>query len=242
MPSTIRTIVALLAVISCVSPLAMAQTDLERFERNLDRIRRETQFSVNEDVPIDQRTLIDFGGYVTFNFFAVDDFDQNTHILRQTTGNIYGRMNIDGVHQVFARVRSTYNDFNSGDDFDGAGDDWVEPTLERGIYRFDLARALAAYDNRDIPWNLTFEGGRNLVQWANGLVLSTELDGAVIEFSMDQVSLEVVAGRTRDSIIDIDSSRPDFKGDTHRNFFGGKLNFGPFHQAPRVCLRFIADG
>ena len=66
----------------------------------------------------------------------------------------YGRINFDNAHELFVRGVTRYNDFNEGDSFDGDGDEWVEPRLERFHYRFDLARSLAAYDGKVIDDNV----------------------------------------------------------------------------------------
>lgn len=212
-----------LAALLAFSSAALAQTDLERFERQLEQIQRDTRFRVSREIPAEQRALIDYGGYATFSFLAIDDNLQSTHILRQYDLNGYARVNFDNVHEFFARVRTTYRDFNTGDDFDGNGDDWVEPTLDRATYHFDLRRAMQAYNGEDIRGNVTLDAGRQLVHWANGLVLSNTLDGALLNFSYDTLTLTVLASVTRDSNTDIDPSRPGFDDDTHRGFYGGML-------------------
>ena len=126
-----------LAVVVCFATAALGQVDLERFQRQLEQMRRDTQLIVDQSIPVEQRALIDYGGYVSFSFYAIDDTGQNTHILRQTDAVGYARMNFDGVHQFYLRGRTKYQDFNAGDSFDGNGDDWVEPTLDRGIYTFN---------------------------------------------------------------------------------------------------------
>lgn len=203
---------------------AHGQTDLERFERQLEQIRRETRLMIDTTLPVEQRTLLDYGGYATFSFLAIDDLDQSTHILRQTDVNTYLRLNVDGVHEFFLRVRTSYLDFNSGDAFDSHGDDWVGPTLDRGHYRFDLARYYGAYKGETLPYNFVLQGGRQLVHWANGVTLSQELDGGVMDFSHDRYGLQVVAGMTRQSSTDIDSSRPAFTNSMKRIFSGGLLS------------------
>ncbi|MCE9591602.1 MAG: alginate export family protein [Planctomycetes bacterium] len=213
---------------------AAAQTDLQRFEKQLEQIRRDTRLSVDQNVPAEQRTLVDFGGYLTFNFFSIDSGPANgyNHVLRQTDLTGYGRVNIDGVHDFFFRAHTSYLDFNDGDSFDEHGDDTVEPTLDRATYRFDLARAFSAYDGKRIDGNIVLTGGRQLIHWANGVTLSEEIDGGLVDFSWKDITLEVVAGMTRDSITDIDSTRPGFDGDTHRGFYGAMLSYqvSPRHK------------
>jgi hypothetical protein len=209
------------------APAASAQQrrdTVERFERQLEQIQRDTRLRADDAVPVDQRMLLDYGGYVTGSFAAIDDPDQETHVLRQYDLVGYGRVNIDGAHELFARVRTTYRDFNAGDDFDGHGDDWVEPTLDRAHYRFDLQRYIESTRGVTPRANVALQVGRQLINWGNGLTLSEEIDGVDVVFTAEPVSLEILAGCTRNSIADFDSSRPGFLGDTQRFFYGGLLS------------------
>ncbi len=213
------------AVMALSATAAWAQTNLERFERQLEQIQRQTRAEADLSIPTDQRILFDYGGYLTFTLGAIDDTGQNTHILRQLDETSYLRINIDGAHEFYARVRNSYRDFNHGDDFDGNGDDYVETTLDRGYYRFDLRRYLAAYEGRTIDGNITVQAGRQLMHWANGLTLSEEIDGAVFTATANGLSLDLIVGQTRESITDFDSSRPEFDNSTKRGFYGAKLTF-----------------
>lgn len=214
-----------------IATSAFAQVEIERFERQLEQIQRETRLRVDTDMPVDQRVLVEYGGYYSFSFLIIDDTEGESHYLRQNDLNGYLRVNLDGVHEFFIRARTTYRDFNHGDDFDGRGDDLVEPTLDRATYRFDLRRYRAAYDGEITDIDFIFSGGRQLIHWANGLSLSQEVDGVQLTLGYDPVSAEIIIGRSRDSNTDIDSSRPGFDNDTERLFYGLMLSYkaGPNH-------------
>ena len=215
------------SLLSATSGAAFAQQrpgSVERFERQLEQIQRATRVQADTSLPVDQRMLVEYGGYVSGSFAAIDDPDQETHVLRQYDLVGYGRVNIDGAHELFARVRTTYRDFNAGDSFDQHGDDWVEPTLDRAHYRFDLQRYMESTSGVTPKANVTVQAGRQLINWGNGLTLSEEIDGVDATLSVENVSLELLAGCTRNSISDFDSSRPGFLGDTQRAFFGGMLS------------------
>ena len=220
------------ALVLSFGAVAQGQVDLGRFQRQLEQIRRDTRLLVRKDVPADQRARIDYGGYINFSFLSIDDTDQSTHILRQTTLVGYADVSFDGVHEFFVRGRSTYSDWNAGDSFDEHDDDWVEPTLDRAHYRFDLKRSIEANEGRTIDGNLVIQGGRQLVNWVNGLTLSQEIDGGQVTVSLGPWTLQTVAGVTRNSSTDLDSSRPDYSDDTDRQFYGGILSYklSPKHQ------------
>ncbi len=218
-------VILFVAILASVGATSYGQSELDKFQRTLEQIQRDNRLLVDPDVPVDQRTLFDAGGYLSFYFFSIDDLNNHNHVLRQTDLNLYGRANIDGVHEFFVRGRVAYNDFNDGDSFDGKGDEWDGPHLDRAIYRFDLARYYSAYEGRTVNYNLVVSGGRQLVNWANGLVLSRDIDGALITASYEKFSFQFLGGRTVENQFDIDSSRPNFNDHTARNFFGGMLSY-----------------
>jgi hypothetical protein len=205
--------------------MASAQVDIERFQRQLEQIRRDTREKVDLTVPAEQRTLVDVGGYFTLGFLSVDDREGNNHQLHQFDFNGYGRIDIDGVHEFFVRGRATYQNFNTGDAFVGDDNNWDGPVLDRATYKFDLQRAMSVYNGEAIKGNFIFEGGRQLVHWANGLVLSRDLDGAALTFSYERWALEAIAGVTVKDEIDYQAGRPEFTGDTSRTFAGGLLSY-----------------
>ncbi len=204
--------------------LARAQTSVERFERQLQQIQQDTRLRINPDIPAEQRALLDYGGYFTFNFFAIDDIEQNTHILRQYDLVGYARLNIDNVHEFYIRARTSYRDFNNNQSFDGEGDETIWPTVEQAYYRFDLAHYLSAYKNKNNKNNLTLQVGRQFVYWANGLVLAEYIDGGIAEVTVGNLALQLMAGVTIHDTVDIDASRPQFDDFTERGFYGGILS------------------
>jgi len=214
-----------LLLLALATEAAHGQTELERFQRQIQLIERRQRLEVDTDVPVDQRLYVDYGGTAGFSFLAVDDIDQNTRILRQTEMTGFGRVSVDGAHNFFARLRSTYRDFNGGESFDGRGDDWVRPRFDRLFYRLDLGRAREAYAGERPEWDLEVQAGRQYIHWGSGLVLSRVLDGGRIEYRQGPLTLTGLGGMTRGSSTDFDSSRPGFDGDTQRVFTGGRIDW-----------------
>lgn len=204
---------------------------LENFERQLEQIQREQKLAIDRTVPPEQRMLVDFGGLLGLNFFAIDDPAQRTHILRQVDLDLFGRVNLDGAHEFYVRVLTRYSDWDPGDSFDGSGDDWVQPQIERLYYEFDLQRALGG-SGLDPAYNVSLRGGRQLAQWVNGLVLSQEVDGLTSTLTLDALSLDTIVASSRPSNVDFDSSRPRFDDETYRLFVGGMLSaqVSPSHR------------
>jgi len=222
-----RLTLAALALIGCaaVSSVAHAQDDLDRFQRQLERIRRDTILEVDPNVPLGQRTFVDYGAYITVGYLSLDDNVDENHVLGQYEVFPYFRLNVDGAHEFFLRGRVGWRDFNEGDSFDGRGDERIDPDLDAGYYRFDLARSRAAYEGEQLDYNVIFKGGRDLVYWANGLVLSQDIDGVTVDLSWrNDIELGLIAGVTPTRTVDFDASRPKFDYNTRRGFYGAMLS------------------
>jgi hypothetical protein len=211
------------------NPGARQVQDVDRQRRfdELQQLQLDNRLRANQDVPLNQRALIDYGGYLTLQYFSIDDRAADNHGLFQPELVLYGRVNLDAANEVFARFRTGYQAFNSGDSFRGRGDEWINPDLERGYYRFDLAKYEGAYHGKTIPYNVTFQAGRDLVYWANGLTLGEVIDGGIADLTWRNLSLNLIAGVTPVRTVDIDTSRPNFDRSTRRGFFGGMLNWTP---------------
>ncbi|HEV2293467.1 MAG TPA: alginate export family protein [Tepidisphaeraceae bacterium] len=233
-----RLALAVLALCACAAASSIShaqQQDLERFQRQLEQIRRDTILEINPDVPLGQRTYIDYGAYVTFGYLSLDDNVDENHVLRQYELFPYFRLNIDGAHEFFLRGRVGWRDFNDGDSFDGRGDERIDPDLDAGYYRFDLARSRAAYAGEQLDYNVVFKGGRDLVYWANGLVLSQDIDGVMVDLSWrTDIGLSLIAGVTPTRTVDFDASRPNFDHNTRRGFYGAMLSKAIGRHRPYV--------
>jgi hypothetical protein len=203
--------------------LAQVQTNTERFERQLEQIRRDTRLLVNPDIPPEQRTYFDYGMFTTFQYLSLDDSDLENHVLWQYDITAFARLNIDGASELFVRGRGSYRDFHRGDEFDDDDEGW-DARIERLYYQFDLARHLAGSSGQVAQGNVRVKLGRDVVVWANGLTLSYELDAAVVDLEYGPLTLELVAGRTPSDVVDIDSSRPNFDDHTNRAFYGAILS------------------
>lgn len=218
---------------------AAEQLQREARVRELDRFELDNRYRANDAVPPGQRALIDVGAFVQGSYLSLDDSARNNHGLRQVDFVPYLRLNVDGAQELFLRGRIGYRDFNQGDSFDGRGDEPIDGDLDRGYYRFDLGRYNAAYNKGMLgatggAWNLTFQGGRDLVYWGNGLVLGTTLDGVIVDLQRGAADLQVIAGVTPVRTVDFDASRPAFDYNTRRGFYGAMLSANLGDHRPYV--------
>ncbi|HTL29791.1 MAG TPA: hypothetical protein VL282_11235, partial [Tepidisphaeraceae bacterium] len=208
-----------------ISASAFAQQqELSRFERSLEQIQRDTILSINPNVPVNQRVFFDYGAYVSAGYLSLDDNVNDNHVLRQYEFFPYMRLNLDGVQEVFLRGIWGWRDFSEGDSFDGLGDEAIDGDLDVGYYKFDLARYMAAYKSERTDYTLTIKAGRDLVYWANGLVLSDRIDGLMIDGGFGKVGFQLIAGVTPTRTVDFDATRPGFDHNTRRGFYGALLS------------------
>src|SRR5436309_16084681 len=101
--SFLRTSFLLLPCFVVGASAARGQDSLQRFERQLEQIRRDTVLQINPAVHIDQRLLLDYGGYLSFGYLSVDDNRNDNHILRQYDLIVYVRANLVGANAVVIR-------------------------------------------------------------------------------------------------------------------------------------------
>jgi len=232
----------LLLGLTFVATNASAQTSVERFNRQLEQIQRETTLQADTSVPADQRTLFDYGGYFTLSYLTVEDVNRQTHVLREYDLVNYARINIDGAQEFFVRTLNRYRDFNDQDSFDDKGDQY-HFFLDRAYYRFDLQRYDEAYKGQHIDQNVVLQAGRQLVHWGAGLTLSQILDGGVLDLKSGNWSLELLGGITAiQDTVDFDASRPHFDDHTRRGFYGAQiaLQLTPNHR-PYAFVLFQQD-
>ena len=209
-------------------------TDVQRLNRlqQLQQFNLDSRELANESIPPSQRALIDYGGYISENYYSVDDSDNDNHGLRQTELVGYFSANFDDVNQIFLRARTDYDDYNAGDSFDGHGSRLIDPDFDRAFYKFDLQQYEARYNGTILNGDVQFEGGRDLVYWGNGLSIAQTLDGVMPTFSYGPVSLQAIAGVTPTRTVDFDTSRPAYDDDTRRGFYGALLSVTLGSQHP----------
>jgi hypothetical protein len=224
------------AVFAIPAADALAQ-DSSRAQRRIERAVREAErgtprFEVDRSLQIYERSLFEVGGFATMTYINLDDDRSNNRTLWQPEVTVFGRAVIDGAHTFFVRGKFQYQSFSEGDSFDGDGDGWNEPFLDRYWYEFDLNRAQAGSGGPTTGVNFNLRGGRQFVDWGAGLSLSEVLLAArpTVTFQpadMGEFSIEGLAGVTPsdESITDFDASRDDFDSDTERGFFGGLLRY-----------------
>jgi hypothetical protein len=153
---------------------ALAQENQRQIERVLRSVEGGGTFTPTIDTGLTlwERTQFDYGGSLAFSYLSLNQAGGNSVSLLQPEADVYGRLNIDGVHGFFVLAQMTFHEFSPGDSFDGRGDRWIEPFLTRYWYEFDLRRAMDVYQHTDTDSNLNIRAGRQFIDWGGGLALS----------------------------------------------------------------------
>jgi hypothetical protein len=231
------------AALALFGSVASAQSnDAARLAQQQSRLQQLQDFETNErllanpDIPPDQRALIDYGGYFSPQYYSIDDSNHDNHGLREYDLVGYLHLNFDGANEIFVLGRLQYNDFNEGDSFDGLGSRLIDPNNNsaRAFYKFDLQQYEAAYNGKHIDEDITFEGGRDLVYWANGLTMAEVVDGVMPSVTFGDATITGVAGVTPTQTVDFEPDRPEFDINTERGFFGAMLSVAIGQQHPFI--------
>lgn len=227
-------VAAAAVVASLVLPSHAAAQDQRRLERSLRLADPTYRLRAEADLTFSESLELDYGGFFTFNYLTLNDTDDNSRALAQYETTLYARASVGGSgggHTLFGRARFRYRDFTPGDSFDGDGDKWSEPFLDRYWYEFDLRRALpGGGGDGGAPTDLNFNVriGRQFIDWGAGLALSENLYAVRPALQIgDRWTIEALAGVTPpdESVVDFDASREDFDKDTLRGFFGGLVRY-----------------
>jgi len=198
-----------------------SEKQLEKQMRQYDDAWR---LEVPPDATFSERLLLDWGASARLGLYSIDDSESHGHTLRQYDGRAWVRADLDGMNRFYGRLRFQYDDFNTGDDFDGRGDEMRYPVGERWWYEFDLHGRERGRSDQGAPWNVDLKVGKQFVQFGSGLALSTALIAAQLELTYDGLALDLLGGDTPfDDTVDFDVSRPGFDTNVKRRFVGALL-------------------
>ncbi len=218
-------------VVWCVvADQAGAQPPPDAFLSQQRLIEEEVRERLDRELPADRKLDLDWGGWYSFHLFLYDDGVESSRTFRQHDFRLWSSVKLDrGAHEFYGRLKLQYQDFNSGDSFDGNDDDWVGMNLDRGFYRFDLRRALQAYRKERIDWNLNLKLGRDFVQLGTGYALSLPLDHVLLTAEFGDWEVKGLAGTAIRSMDNIDHSHPN-STNSERNFWGGQVTYTGFEK------------
>ncbi len=217
-----RALIVVALVLASASP-ALAQVQEKPF---LDEERRKAMEKVFENPPPEvQDFLLDYGGWFHFEFTEYDDkplVDQRTY--RFSDLRLWGTALFSKKYRLFARLQTTYTDFNEGDQFGREADD-------ADILRVDQAWFDAPFDGALGSGSLlSVKLGRQYVNFGTGLLLNSVLDGLVVNARSGLWTSRAAVVHTIVSKDDQDATIPD-NGNSRRAFAGFQTEYAGFRAA-----------
>jgi hypothetical protein len=203
-----------------------ARDTLDRGERISRELDSRLRLTVPADQPVLERLLIDHRLSTRTAFLAIDDEFSSTRILRQYEAQFQVLAQLDGVHTFYGRLRTLYNDYNSGDSFDERGDNLEEPIGDRYWYQYDDHRRQIVEDGEAGPISFTAKVGRDYFVWGSGLSLANVMYMAYADVNLGPIGIKGLFGQTPASqTVDWDASRPGYDSRTKRRYYGGELEW-----------------
>jgi len=207
-----------------------AQATSETYLNQQRQVEEQIRSELDKQLPVEQKVLVDWGGWLSDNFFLFDDGIESSRTLRRYDFRLWGSLNADeGIHQGYVRMRMGLNDFNHGDSYDDNEDDIEGPNLDRGWYRLDWTKFLQKYESLDLPFGLATTVGRDYVLWGTGYALSLPLDAVQVTSNIGDLEIDGLFGRTVHSWDNLDTSRPHF-WDSWRYFYGVQFAYKGFEK------------
>lgn len=199
---------------------------VQALERQLREFDATYRVAVPGDQPIAERLFVDAGATLRLGFYSIDDELSHGHVLRQFDGRLFARVELDGAHRFFGRLRFQWDDWNDGDSFDDEGDDFNDPFVERVWYEFDLRGLERAKTGVAPDYNFNIRGGKQFLTWGSGLTLSAVMWAGLAQVEAGNLVFTGIGGITSSQdTVDFDGSRPDFDDHTDRIYGGGQVEY-----------------
>lgn len=179
-----------------------------------DKLRDERR----ELAPMDSLFDWQWGGWLEYYVFHFDDGVQKSRVVQRPGLTLWSRLSADnGAHELFARVKLTFEYFNPGDEYDRQ-QDWTGPNFDRAWYQIDVGRALRLNEPSD-PLQLKLRIGRQEVKFGTGYVLDQPLDAIKAEARFGDFLVTGLLAKSIASYPNVDRS-PPVQGHSGRRFFG----------------------
>ncbi len=209
----------------------------ENLQRQMNTQDAEMRKAYFANAPISERLTIDFGGTFRYAYNIIDTAQSQEQFQQTFDLRLFTSIELDGAHRFYGRLRFMYNEWNfngtrpSGPDYQEEG--WQDPIGELYWYEFNLGGMIQAQTGARPEYDFTAKVGRQYVIWGQGAALSTYMYAGIFDFSWKDLKLTTIIGQTAGhDTIDWDISRPGFDTDTHRLYYGGKLEYSglPGHR------------
>ena len=174
--------------------------------------RREMDLRITGGEDIEEEMFLDGGGWFHFNLVSLDDHPiRKNRTLRYNDLRLWAQARINENVTAYVRLRTTYADFNSGDQIEGDKDD---------TYRLlAIDQAYVEEDYSTETEDFTIRLGRQFFTLGRGLLFNGVAQGGMASLISGPFSARAFAAHSVISDDDIDRSLPN--ADDSRRLFGG---------------------
>lgn len=215
-----RSAIVCAGIVLLAACAAQAQVDPDSYLNQQRQIERQLELTLREQLPPAQQFQIDYGGWYTPQFYMFDDGFEGERTLRRHNLRLWLSLNADqGLHTGYVRMQTDMVDWNTGHSYDGDDNQVIKPRLERGWYRMDVTGILDKYADIDLPVDMSYTIGRQLVEFGSGYALSLNLDAVLLQGSIGDLYIDGLLGKTPHSLDNLDRSRPQ-QDNSNRYFYG----------------------
>ncbi|MCP4711541.1 MAG: alginate export family protein [Planctomycetes bacterium] len=234
--------------------LAGVGSNTELFAQTAEQPQRQRildepfRLRMDEQIPTEKRMLFDWGGWLRSSYWAIDEqvdrnfdgSDDGYHAMRLQQMRLWGYFNLDQAHQVYARGKLDYYDWNHGASYDHNDSDREGPNLERGWYNFRLSQYQYGKGQSPGDYDLGIKFGRQYVELGSGLALSVPLDALLVNGYYKNWQVTGLGAFSIPSTHNIDRSVPGNSKES-RNFWGTQLRYNGYRNHEPFVYYFAQE-
>jgi hypothetical protein len=224
---TLRRVVPALLFLLSAASAARAQEQRRFLE---EERRREMDERDRENADLHQPFLWDAGGWLHLEFVNLEDPpDKTERTLRYLDLRLWGEARIEKRYTLYLRVQTDYQDFNSGDQFEGDDDN------ELRIAYVDQAYAEADWSSDTEEFVVRV--GREFLVLGRGLLFNQVAYGLQASYASGRFGARAFGAHSIVHEDDIDRSWPG-NDDSRRAFGGLELDYmvTAWHRAYAVAM------
>jgi hypothetical protein len=208
-------VLVLLAALDAARAQEATASAAESFLQQQRLINERLREQRAEEAPVNALLDWQWGGWLEYYIFHFDDGLQTSRVFQRPGLSAWTRLRFDdGAHELFARMKLTFNYFKSGDEYNRQHD-WEGPNF----------RLTQPSD----PYQMQVRIGRQEVVFGSGYVLDMPLDAVVLDATVHDLRVKGLFAKTIASYPNIDRSVA-VANHSGRHLYGVQLAYEGFDR------------
>ncbi len=218
-----------LVLLACAMPAA-AQFQ----EGGINVYQEQLRAEMDQQSPEARQMAIDAGGWINFAYYHYYDATiGRDRSMEEYDLRIWASANVDDTHHFYVRGVTSYLDWAPHDNPFHNGDDFINPTVERAWYEFDLA-GLTRAQHKAPENDFKVKVGRDFMELGTDLVMAAPLDMVKTTIQLGNWEWMAFLGQPVPGELNIDQS-PQVRQHDDRWFWGTQVTYnGLGHNKPFV--------